>query len=154
MHLYCLRHFYIEIITSFSHHNIPASLLSYRNWWLDRARTRESDGPYAFLCNSGNNYIQKHVITYTIAGETWVRLPLVTPAQVAIARDVKKMLTGNLKAPVTTFPPFPGSEMNYLRAQIARISATTHISPQSYFQSPEEEDEEDPEEGGMELVYY
>ena len=60
---------------------------------------------------------------------------------------MKKLFTGELKAPVTTFPPFPGSEMHYLRAQIARISATTHISPSGYFQSPEEEEEEEDETG-------
>ena len=50
---------------------------------------------------------------------------------------------------MVTFPPFPGpgKEMNYLRAQIARITATTQISPNGYFASPEDE-EEDEEEGG------
>ena len=33
-----------------------------------------------------------------------------------------------------TYPPFPGSESHYLRAQIARISAGTQISPLGYFQ--------------------
>ena len=47
---------------------------------------------------------------------------------------------------VVSYPPFPGNESNYLRAQIARISATTHISPLGYYMF--EEEEEDDEEGG------
>lgn len=71
-----------------------------------------------------------------------------SPKQIILARDIKKLFTGNLKAPIVCFPPFPGTERHYLRAQIARISATTQISPNGYFQSPEEEEEEE-EEGGM-----
>lgn len=49
---------------------------------------------------------------------------------------------------MVSYPPFPGKEENYLRAQIARITATTHISPTGYFQF-EEAEEEDGEGGGM-----
>ena len=31
------------------------------------------------------------------------------------------------------FPPFLGLEKDYLRAQIARITATTHISPAGFY---------------------
>lgn len=37
--------------------------------------------------------------------------------------------------------------MNYLRAQIARISAGSHISPAGYFMFEEEEEEEEEGEG-------
>lgn len=37
--------------------------------------------------------------------------------------------------------------MNYLRAQIARISAGAHISPAGYYMFEEEEEEEDEGEG-------
>ncbi|XP_040832434.1 radial spoke head protein 6 homolog A [Ochotona curzoniae] len=80
-------------------------------------------------------------------GRPWTRLPHVTPAQIVQARKIKKFFTGRLDAPVLSYPPFPGNEANYLRAQIARISAATHISPLGYYQFGEEEgDEED--EGG------
>jgi len=69
----------------------------------------------------------------------------VKPSQIVAARVVRKLLTGKLDAPVVTHPPFPGNEGNYLRAQIARISATTQISPSGYYQPPE--DEEEAEEG-------
>lgn len=48
---------------------------------------------------------------------------------------------------VVSYPPFPGNEANYLRAQVARISAATHISPQGYYIFEEDEEEEDEEEG-------
>ncbi|KAK7468095.1 hypothetical protein BaRGS_00036678 [Batillaria attramentaria] len=56
-------------------------------------------------------------------GKVWVKLPPVTPAQIVSARKIKKFFTGRLDAPVVAYPPFPGNETNYLRAQIARISA-------------------------------
>jgi len=43
---------------------------------------------------------------------------------------------------VVSYPPFPGTEANYLRAQIARISASTHISPAGFYLFDEEDDEQ------------
>lgn len=48
---------------------------------------------------------------------------------------------------IVSYPPFPGSEMNYLRAQIARISAGAQISPAGFFMFEEEEEEEEEGEG-------
>ncbi|NXR97879.1 RSH4A protein, partial [Oxylabes madagascariensis] len=76
-------------------------------------------------------------------GKPWVKLPPVTPAQIVCARKIKKFFTGWLDAPVVSFPPFPGNEANYLRAQIARISAGTHVSPTGFYQFPDEEEEEE-----------
>ena len=74
----------------------------------------------------------------------WTRLPPVTPAQIVVARQIRKFFSGDLTAPVLSYPPFPGYEGNYLRAQIARISATTHISPGNFYLfDADEEDEMD-----------
>ncbi|XP_008505526.2 radial spoke head protein 6 homolog A isoform X1 [Equus przewalskii] len=78
-------------------------------------------------------------------GRPWTRLPHVTPAQIVHARKIKKFFTGRLDAPVISYPPFPGNEANYLRAQIARISAATHISPLGFYQFGEEEGDEEEE---------
>ncbi|XP_046532408.1 radial spoke head protein 4 homolog A isoform X1 [Equus quagga] len=84
-------------------------------------------------------------------GGPWVKLPSVTPAQIVIARKIKKFFTGRLDTPIISYPPFPGNESNYLRAQIARISAGTHVSPLGFYQFGEEEGEEEEEvEGGRE----
>jgi len=80
-------------------------------------------------------------------GKPWIKLPAATPGQISVARKIKKFLTGRLDAPVVSFPPFPGNECNYLRAQIARISAGTHISPLGFYQFDEEEEEEEEGEG-------
>lgn len=48
---------------------------------------------------------------------------------------------------MVSYPPFPGNEANYLRTQIARISAGTHISPLGFYQFDEEEEEEEEAEG-------
>lgn len=42
--------------------------------------------------------------------------------------------------------------MNYLRAQIARISAGSHISPAGYFMFEEEEEEEEEGEGKIQTI--
>ncbi|XP_029905235.1 radial spoke head protein 6 homolog A [Myripristis murdjan] len=76
-------------------------------------------------------------------GLPWVKLPSVTPAQITAARQIRKFFTGRLDAPIASYPPFPGNEANYLRAQIARISAGTHVSPQGFYQFGEEEGDEE-----------
>lgn len=82
-------------------------------------------------------------------GRPWVKLPSVTPAQIVTARKIRKFFTGRLDAAIISYPPFPGNESNYLRAQIARISAGTHVSPLGFYQFDEEEGEEEEEaEGG------
>lgn len=83
-------------------------------------------------------------------GKPWTKLPPVTPAQIVNARQIKKFFTGRLDAPVVSYPPFPGNESNYLRAQIARISAGTQISPLGFYQFDEEEEEEEEEGAGRE----
>ncbi|XP_048258834.1 radial spoke head protein 4 homolog A-like [Haliotis rufescens] len=76
-------------------------------------------------------------------GKVWMKLPAVTPAQITAGRKIKKFFTGRLDALVVSYPPFPGNEANYLRAQIARISAGTHISPLGFYQFDEDEEEEE-----------
>jgi len=80
-------------------------------------------------------------------GKPWVKLGFTSPAQISVSRKIKKFFTGRLDAPVVSFPPFLGTEANLLRAQIARISAGTHISPLGFYQFDEEEEEEEEGEG-------
>ena len=79
------------------------------------------------------------------AGQEWKLLPNVRPKHISIARQVRKRFTGRLDAPVVSFPPFPGQEAELLRAQIARITAGTHVSPVGYFTFDEEDEEVDDE---------
>ena len=82
---------------------------------------------------------------YISAGGVWEKLPHVTPAQIATSRSIHKFFTGDLDMPIVTYPLFPGTERNYLRAQIARITASTHISPANYYTAGEEDEEEEDE---------
>ncbi|GFO20566.1 radial spoke head protein 4-like protein a [Plakobranchus ocellatus] len=79
-------------------------------------------------------------------GLTWTRLPHVTPAQIVAARQIRHYFTGHLDHVHATFPPFPGNEANYLRAQIARITSSTSVSPIGYFKFDEEGEEEEEHE--------
>lgn len=72
-------------------------------------------------------------VSQSVESGVWTKLPNVTCAQIVTARMFKRFLTGNLEAPVPSYPPFPGVEKNLLRAQIARIVGATSISPDGYF---------------------
>lgn len=78
-----------------------------------------TNGYTYFVCNS--------------LGGPLAKLPAVKPAQIKAARLIKKYLTGKLDATVSAYPPFPGNEASFLRAQLARIAATTVLSPAGYF---------------------
>ncbi|KAA0188152.1 Radial spoke head protein 4 like protein A [Fasciolopsis buskii] len=84
-------------------------------------------------------------------GLKWMRLPSVTPQQIVAARTTRSLFTGNLDGTIKCSPAYPGTEAHYLRAQIARISSSTHISPEGYFQlgrgDEEEEEQLEDEEG-------
>lgn len=62
-----------------------------------------------------------------------------------------KVLTFFLIKQIVSHPPFPGLEKNLLRAQIARISAATTVSPIGYFRFDDNEEEEDAEESGSDI---
>lgn len=79
-------------------------------------------------------------------GEPWIQLPDLNPAQIRTARQIYKHFTGNLDQPILSFPYFLGTEKNYLRAQIARISAATHIAPAGFYSFGEEMEGEGMEE--------
>ncbi|CAH1637934.1 unnamed protein product [Spodoptera littoralis] len=88
-------------------------------------------------------------------GEPWICLPDIKPEHVRVARLSVRCMTGDLDSEVITFPPFEGTEKEYLRAQIGRIAAATSISPQGFFTfgSGEEEEDLDMEEGGGDMEF-
>lgn len=89
-------------------------------------------------------------------GDDWVELPLLTPKQIQISRQITKYLSGDLNAEIYSFPKFPGLESSYLRAVIARITASTYISPEGYYKfdngDEELEMEEDEENASMPII--
>jgi hypothetical protein len=81
----------------------------------------------------------------------WIQLPDTTPAQLNTARQIKHLFTGNLAAPVDSNPLFPGKERHYLRAQIARITMGTVITPKGIYAFDEETKLESFEPEGFEM---
>ncbi|XP_061170080.1 radial spoke head protein 6 homolog A-like [Saccostrea echinata] len=105
--------------------------------------------PPRIPCESLGTGLNKHI--YFVCNEPgllWTRLPHINPAQIVIARKIRHFFTGDLNEHIVSHPPFPGLEKNYLRAQIARISAATTVSPIGYFRFDDNEEEEDAEESG------
>jgi len=49
--------------------------------------------------------------------DDWFELPLVTPEQIRVARQIKHIFSGDLEAPVLTYPSFPGKEKHYVKFQ-------------------------------------
>jgi radial spoke head protein 4A len=92
---------------------------------------------------TGANTCSYWVCAY--AGAEWTRLPRVTPHQVVAARQIKRFFTGDLAAPVSGHPPFPGQEASFVRAQIARITAETAVCPAGHLRRVEDEDSRDVE---------
>jgi len=73
--------------------------------------------------------------------EDWTKLPDLKPREIVAVRQIKKLVTGNLNAKVTTVPYFPGGEAVLLRAQIARISADTTLCLNGFLVQEDPEDE-------------
>lgn len=59
----------------------------------------------------------------------WVELPDIKPSQLKAARNIRYVFTGNLNRIIITNPHFAGTEKEYLRCQIARISHGANIIP-------------------------
>jgi len=59
----------------------------------------------------------------------WVELDDAKPVLINAARKITYNFTGNLDTKIITNPHFPGTEKDYLRSQIARITHSTTIIP-------------------------
>ena len=85
-----------------------------------------------------------NAFTYFVCNELggpFTMLSDVTPGQIKAARVLKKVMTGNLDAPVSAYPPFPGRENAFLRTQIARIAHATTLAPSGMFTVDEDSGE-------------
>jgi len=68
----------------------------------------------------------------------WIQLPDCKPQHIESARLIKHIMTGDLNSEVNANPSFPGKERHFLRAQLARIFASTTISPKGLFEMDDE----------------
>ena len=81
-----------------------------------------------------NSYI--YWVAHDLLGE-WSKLPDLRGEHVAAAKKFKKVLTGDLNADVEAYPFFEGKESYLIRAQIARITASTVIVPKGIYKEAE-----------------
>eukprot|EP00618_Florenciella_parvula_P013323 CAMPEP_0119493826 /NCGR_PEP_ID=MMETSP1344-20130328/17955_1 /TAXON_ID=236787 /ORGANISM="Florenciella parvula, Strain CCMP2471" /LENGTH=444 /DNA_ID=CAMNT_0007529285 /DNA_START=75 /DNA_END=1409 /DNA_ORIENTATION=+ len=110
------------------------------------AETKSNDEDFAEIdANAMEGAMGPNKYTYFVTkgtGEAWTQLPHVTSKQIVVARQVKRFLTGDLTAPVCSYPPFPGgTEANLLRAQIAQITADCVLSLKGLVQADEDSEE-------------
>jgi hypothetical protein len=81
----------------------------------------------------------------------WIKLPDLTPQELAASREIKVLFTGNLERQIYTNPYFFGQEKHYLRAQISRIIHSTTLFPKGLMRKVEDEERKiepnEPEEG-------
>ncbi|VVC44774.1 Radial spokehead-like protein [Cinara cedri] len=82
---------------------------------------------YGFGTNKKSYFVTNQLF------DEWVELPLLKPHHIIQSRNINQYFVGDLDAPVKSYPLFRGLEKHYLRAQIARITAVTQISPRDYF---------------------
>lgn len=76
-------------------------------------------------------------VAHSSLGE-WTKLPHLSPQDVAAARGIKVLFSGDLERTVYTNPFFFGKEKDYLRAQIARISHATTLCPKGEYRLSED----------------
>ncbi|KAG2495963.1 hypothetical protein HYH03_005893 [Edaphochlamys debaryana] len=101
----------------------------------DMPEQPEGEMPFEPYGEGANAYV--YFVSNTLGGPL-TQLPYVTPDQVRVSRLLRRYLTGRLDAPVSAYPYFAGTEANYLRAIIARISAATVCCPKGYFLADED----------------
>nr|CDS26828.1 radial spoke head protein 4 A [Hymenolepis microstoma] len=75
------------------------------------------------------------------ASGPYTLLPLCHPKHITVARMIYSYFTGDLISKVSCWPPFPGTEAQYLRAQIARISSGIILAPKNFFRILQEEEQ-------------
>ena len=104
---------------------------------LESCSTEDVDASEAIEGRDGCNRLS-YWVTQDLEAGSWTLLPQVTCAQIVSCRRFRRILSGNLQAPVPSYPPFPGSEENLLRALIACISGATSIAPDGMFEIQED----------------
>lgn len=94
---------------------------------LDHRFSDEAAGPDVEPHGVGANRLTFWVTNSAL--DDWYELPLVTPEQLRVSRQIKHIFTGDLNAKIFSYPFFPGVEKHYLKAQIVRITFSTSIIP-------------------------
>ncbi|KAF0698554.1 Aste57867_10836 [Aphanomyces stellatus] len=118
------------------------------DYYVAEGELPEAYEPEDAAAEEGTNGLNKN--TYWVMKDDgayqWVKLPHVRRDQIIAARALRRFFHGNLDGKVHGHPPFPGTERNFIRAQIARINSATVLCPAGFFTLSEEGELEVPEE--------
>jgi radial spoke head protein 4A len=87
-----------------------------------------------------------------LVGDPWAQLPDILPHHISQARKIRKFFTGYLGTSIVSYPPFPGTEAHYLRAQISRITSSTVVCPLGYYTFDGEAADEDNPENNTNII--
>ena len=112
---------------------IIKTLNKYKVRNIPEAKAEVSSGTneFTYYVFHSNNFIQ------------WEKLSDVQPAQIIAARKISYHFTGSLGATLNSPVVFPGTEREYLRCQICRITHATRIEPKyTHFIAENEENED------------
>lgn len=103
----------------------------------------EEEEPEDLKAMEGKEGVNRYTywVSQSLEPDSWTQLPAVTCLQIVVSMKFDRFFTGNLEAAVPSYPPFPGTEKSLLRAQIARITGATLISPEGYFKYEDDEAE-------------
>lgn len=83
---------------------------------VDELCGMSADGQVPTEAGTGANGYVYFVCNYP--GGPFTQLPAVKPDHIKISRTIKRFLTGKPDSSVSNFPPFPGTEAHFLRAQV------------------------------------
>lgn len=106
---------------------------------IESGSTEDIDASEMLEGRDGCNRLS-YWVTQDLEAGSWIPLPQVTCAQIVSCRKFRRTLSGNLQAPVPSYPPFPGNEENLLRALIACIAGATSIAPDGMYEIQEDSD--------------
>lgn len=110
------------------------------SYFVAEARTAEDPETLDANTEEGMNGVNKYSYWCTTdLSSPWTKLPNVNMQQVVRSRQFKKILTGDLEADVNAFPPFDGKEKHLLHCLIARITASTAVSPSGFYKLNEDD---------------
>jgi hypothetical protein len=107
------------------------------------------EGQTEFAEARGNpNGVNKYMywVTDSVTGK-WIDLPDVTPDCITKARQIKHLFSGDVDSDVITNPYFKWKEKVLLRAQIARITQSTTLTPDGLWKKQEDNQREITEMG-------
>lgn len=79
-------------------------------------------------------------VTHNLIND-WIQLPDAQPEHTVAAKNISRMMTGNLNAELDCNPAFPGKERHFLRAQLARIQHNCELCIKGEFEIDEETNE-------------